>query len=516
MLECQVDTLSRERDENARQRDEHKQRAEFLLKELERIRDGLKTGREHVDANELQLVFTQFLERTGAAPSPKPDVPAGKPPRRRTPHGRNVLPEHLPVETITLDVAPGATVIGEEVSWRLGFRRGGFYRLKIVRPIVAAPPEDLREVPAVTLVPGDVSAVHKPEQVPSVAVEPVAQVSTPEAVAEPPALADSALACAPTLSPTVSETPHWVRCDIGETTVACALAPDEVIPRGLPTVDVLAHVLTSKFADKLPFRRQEGIYGRVGVHVPTATMCGWARASHELAHYVVDAMTQDSLHNAHFIATDSTGVLVQANDKCRWGHFWVFVSDVGHVVFRYSPHCTSQEPLTFFRGFRGVVVADASSVYDAMFGLPQGPKEAGCFAHARRYFYKALPGDHERALIGIGLINELFDVEREIKDLSPGKRLVIRQERSGPVITQFERWRADCLAHPDVADGTAIRRALNYTQNHWSALCRFLEDGRIPIHNNWSELELRRLVVGRANWLFVGSDESAEWTTTFS
>jgi transposase len=46
-------------------------------------------------------------------------------------------------------------------------------------------------------------------------------------------------------------------------------------------------------------------------------------------------------------------------------------------------------------------------------------------------------------------------------------------------------------------------------------LTRFLHDGKIPVHNNRSELELRRLVVGRANWLFVGSDESAEWTCTF-
>ena len=137
-------------------------------------------------------------------------------------------------------------------------------------------------------------------------------------------------------------------------------------------------------------------------------------------------------------------------------------------------------------------------------------------SHARRYFYKALLSDRDRALIGIAFFNELFRVERDIKKLSVADRLRIRQERSRPIIERFELWRAAELAHPAVADGTPIRRALNYTANHWTALCRFLSDGKIPTHNNRSELELRRLVIGRANWLFVGSDETAAWTCTFT
>jgi hypothetical protein len=89
----------------------------------------------------------------------------------------------------------------------------------------------------------------------------------------------------------------------------------------------------------------------------------------------------------------------------------------------------------------------------------------------------------------------------------------MRQEQSAPVVEKLAEWREAQLAA--VAEGTPIRRALNYLGNHWNALTRFLHDGKIPIHNNRSELELRRLVVGRANWLFVGSDESADWTCTF-
>jgi hypothetical protein len=51
---------------------------------------------------------------------------------------------------------------------------------------------------------------------------------------------------------------------------------------------------------------------------------------------VVEAMHEDAKRNAHVIATDATGVLVQANEKCKRGHFWVFVADREHVVFRYT------------------------------------------------------------------------------------------------------------------------------------------------------------------------------------
>lgn len=56
-----------------------------------------------------------------------------------------------------------------------------------------------------------------------------------------------------------------------------------------------------------------------------------------------------------------------------------------------------------------------------------------------------------------------------------------------------------------------IGQAIGYARNHWVPLTRFLEDGRLRLDNNRSELELRREAVGRRNWIFVGSDDGAEW-----
>ena len=39
----------------------------------------------------------------------------------------------------------------------------------------------------------------------------------------------------------------------------------------------------------------------------------------------------------------------------------------------------------------------------------------------------------------------------------------------------------------------------------WGALTRFLDDGQLPIDNNWVENQIQPVAVGRSNWLFAGS-----------
>jgi hypothetical protein len=73
---------------------------------------------------------------------------------------------------------------------------------------------------------------------------------------------------------------------------------------------------------------------------------------------------------------------------------------------------------------------------------------------------------------------------------------------------------AFCEAEGDrVLDESPIAQAIGYALNQKVALMRFLEDGGLPIHNNISELNLRRQVIGRRQWLFCGSDDGAEVNT---
>jgi hypothetical protein len=61
-----------------------------------------------------------------------------------------------------------------------------------------------------------------------------------------------------------------------------------------------------------------------------------------------------------------------------------------------------------------------------------------------------------------------------------------------------------------VPEGSAMSRALDYSLKRWAALSRYLDDGAVPIDNNWAENQIRPWALGRKNWLFAGSLRSGK------
>jgi hypothetical protein len=241
-------------------------------------------------------------------------------------------------------------------------------------------------------------------------------------------------------------------------------------------------------------------------------MCRWHQELAALCKPLVVAMRAEALAVAPYLCLDATGVLVQAREKCKHCHFWVTIAPELHVLFEFSVRHNGDAVDSLVKGYRGYLVADAHSVYDHLY-RDGAIVEVGCWAHARRYFYKALSSEPERAREALALIGELFAIERKLKSESPKKRKKLRLEKSGPVLERFFAW---CEQHALTAlDESPLAKALGYALNQKVALMRFLEDGRLPLHNNDSERELRREAIGRKNWLFVGNDEAAEVNTTF-
>ena len=155
------------------------------------------------------------------------------------------------------------------------------------------------------------------------------------------------------------------------------------------------------------------------------------------------------------------------------------------------------------------------TVYDFLF-LDETCTEVGCWSHARRRFFDALSTDNERALVAMGFIRALYQVDREMREMTsekPKKRARERRKRAGPILEKFFAW-ADAT-ELEVLPESPIGKAISYVRNQREALSRFLEDARLRLDNNWSERELRREAVGRRNWMFVGSDEGALWNATF-
>jgi hypothetical protein len=61
-----------------------------------------------------------------------------------------------------------------------------------------------------------------------------------------------------------------------------------------------------------------------------------------------------------------------------------------------------------------------------------------------------------------------------------------------------------------VPEGSAIAKALDYSLKRCIAATRYLNDGAVPIDNNWCENQIRPWALGRSNWLFAGSLRSAK------
>jgi transposase len=55
-------------------------------------------------------------------------------------------------------------------------------------------------------------------------------------------------------------------------------AEPDVVDGGIPASGLVAHTLISRFADHLPYYRQEAINARAGVHTPRSMLAAWAGA----------------------------------------------------------------------------------------------------------------------------------------------------------------------------------------------------------------------------------------------
>jgi transposase len=278
-----------------------------------------------------------------------------------------------------------------------------------------------------------------------------------------------------------------------KTEILVADSPDLPIPGGIAGPGMLADTIVRRWQDHLPLNRLEGIYAREGLDFAKSTICGWHAKLAELAKPIVDAMHGDALKQP-YLCTDATGVLVRAPEKCRRGYFWVLVAPELHVLYKYSASHNSKAVDRNLANYEGYLVADAHSVYDHLYEAEK-IIEAGCFAHARRYFFKSLESDPERARNALGMINALFRIERENESCTRGQLEKIRQRKSRPIAERFFHW-CDAEA-PNVLDETPISKAIGYARNQRTALSRFLDDGRLPLSNNISERNLSRQVLGR-------------------
>lgn len=292
--------------------------------------------------------------------------------------------------------------------------------------------------------------------------------------------------------------------------MAVAAKPPQPIEKGLPGPGLLAYVVTSKLADHLPLYRLENIFQRQQVHVARSTMCAWMRSGGELVTPLTRLMIS-RIKASRRVDTDDTPVPIQSPGakKCRQGRIWCYLGDEAnpYTVYDYTPSRSRDGPAKWLADYEGYLQADAYGGYDGIYHA-QNVTEVACWAHARRKFYDAQDSDPQRASQMLALIGQLYAVEREAKEFTDDARLALRQERSVPVLAQIKTWLD--AEREVVVPRSPMATAITYAQNQWQALTTYTTQGFLAIDNNASERAMKRVALGRKNWLFAGNDAAAE------
>ena len=288
-----------------------------------------------------------------------------------------------------------------------------------------------------------------------------------------------------------------------------------LIPGSIATSGLIAHILTSKFCDALPFYRQEKIFKRLGVELSRANMCKWALRASEACQVLLKLM-EDKVISGNVIGIDETTVTVlnEKNGENRQkSYMWLLRGgppDEPVLLYRYRRDRRSHFLKDILKEYGGALITDGYAAYNEI-GSNNGVVHAGCWAHARRKFVELTKASANPATASFALerIGKLYQIEKELRESGSNTDEIVQARRkySKPIINELKKWLDDNVTH--APPKSLLGKAINYSLNQWNKLIPFLDDGAIPIDNNFTENGIRPFVIGRKNWLFAGNPAGA-------
>jgi transposase len=296
-------------------------------------------------------------------------------------------------------------------------------------------------------------------------------------------------------------------------------AAAEVIEGGMPASGLLAHTLISRFADHLPYYRQEAINARSGVHTPRSTLAAWAGQAGAALEPLYEAHKRFAL-GCRVLHADETPValLDPGAGKTRRAYVWTYARShhdpTPGVVYDFCLGRGAQYPVAFLAGderighrrWAGTLLTDRYNAYDTVLDERVHPdrRPAACVAHARRKFDElAKAGTSALGEEAIQRFGRIYEIEGELGRLDDARRQAARQELARPLWHKLKPWLE--IERRLVVDGGPAAAAIDYTLKHWGALTRHLHDGAVPIDNNHLERQIKPWAMGRKAWMFVGS-----------
>lgn len=292
--------------------------------------------------------------------------------------------------------------------------------------------------------------------------------------------------------------------------IVSAPKPDEVVPRGLLGNELLVQALVDHYDDGVPWERMDRNARQQGVPLSANTLASSVGALIDRFEPVVEHIKERALASS-FTALDATSMKVLDVTHplgIRTGALWLIEGDHQYAYFVFARTAEAQHIDDLLRGRTlASVMCDGSATNNCV--ERAGGKRGGCNAHARRGLVEALRGGDRRAVTGLDLFARLFHVDAESLRLGETieERFARRQSSSIAIVEELRVWTA--AIRGEAEPKSPLGKAAGYIHRQWARLTRFLIDPLMELTNNEVERGLRRWVLDRKTWLFVGHDASA-------
>lgn len=309
------------------------------------------------------------------------------------------------------------------------------------------------------------------------------------------------------------------RCERDEiqTPIVTAPIPHSVYPGSLASPSILAYIMSQKYVDSMPLYRQEQQFIRLRVGLSRQTMANWMIAGAERwLEPMYQQMHTHLLKQAILHADETTFPVLHEKGKTAKAKSYLWMYRTGHegppiILYEYQPSRSGDHPRNFLSGFKGYLHVDGYGGYHKVANVTL----IACWAHARRKFdeaLKSLPEGKSSSSVTTGegflFCNQLFEIERKLKDVTTEERYNVRLAESRPILDAFSAWLKEKRSR--VLPKSALGVAIIYCLNQWEKLVAFLKDGRLELDNNRGERSIKPVVIGRKNWLFSNTSRGAK------
>ena len=303
--------------------------------------------------------------------------------------------------------------------------------------------------------------------------------------------------------------------------VTIAPVPPSIMGKSILAEGIFGHIIVSKFADGLPFYRQEGILRRAGIEISRKVMATTAiRVAEELE--PLKKLLLEAIKNAYLLGIDETRFQViqepgrRAEQMSFLWHILAHTREGPVPIFLYRTDRSAKFLTEILQGFSGSIITDGYGSYHFLDSM-EDVIHAGCNTHARRKFVDAdkVSKNNPDTVDVLNLYAKIYKIESDWKKSSQNLEQLrtIRAEKSKPLMDELKS-HLDGLSQSVNPSGN-LGKAVSYTLGEWQRLTKFLDHPEIPMDNNGAENGIRPFVVGRKNWLFAYRPSGAHTSALF-